>query len=100
MRENERVRVVVVGGGAGGVELALAVGEGSPRLADVVILFLDAALPYQFALVTRVKSSKDTENLAEKILAALKARNFEVYENGGVEEVRSRVVFKLRRNSV
>ena len=90
-KEDERFRVVVVGGGAGGVELALAMER---RFASEVGLTSssssssDAALPYQFALVTRGEVLKGHGKSArEKILAALKARNFEVYENDGVEEV-------------
>ena len=102
-RENEekRFRVVIVGGGAGGVELALAMER---RFASEVSLTSssssssssssDAAhSPYQFALVTRSEVLKGHGKSArEKILAALKARNFEVYENDGVEKVEESIL--------
>ena len=54
----------------------------------------DAPLPYQFALVTRGEVLKGHGKSArEKILAALKARNFEVYENDA-EKWQSRVCLK------
>ena len=93
--EDERFRVVVVGGGAGGVELALAMER---RFASEVKQTSSSSsssssspssLPYQFALVTRDKVLKGHGTSArEKILAALKSRNFEVYENDGVEDVK------------
>ena len=84
-----KFRVVVVGGGAGGVELALAMEQRfANEIATSSTKTLSTVKPYTFALVTRGEVLKGHGNSArDKVLAALKSKNFEVYENDGVQDI-------------
>ena len=82
-------KVIVVGGGAGGVELALAMERRfAKEIAATTEQSVATSSRYNFALVTRDQVlSGHGKSARLRVLDALKSRNFEVYENDGVEDV-------------